>query len=133
MPPHGKTYYYLVVVLTVLLGTLFGWGVVHWGAPSASRLFGLGLVAVLILGAMQALERLFRPNEANRRSAAFSPSARRKIRIVCNVIGTTGTAGGVIGLLFHVTDLQILPGVLYFICFLLADLMGESPFRPIGA
>jgi len=48
------------------------------------------------------------------------------------VIGATGTASAVIGLLFRVTDLQIVPGVLFFICLLLADLIGERPFQPIG-
>ena len=135
MPPHGKTYYYLVLVLTLLFATTFAWGVFHWSAPLASSLFGLGLIIVLLVGALQALERLFRPVEANRRSHSFSASARRRIRNICNVVGAMSIAGLIAGFPFRIggSDLQILSWLLFYIGLCLADLIGQPFLQPWGA
>jgi hypothetical protein len=127
--PHGRTYYSAFACIALAAATVFAWGVFQTEtAPAAVRWFGGGLVAVFLLCALQALERLVRPDKAARRSNAFSASASRKIRIACQSIGAAATAASVISILTPRTvsgGLPILPGVLLFIAACLADLAGE--------
>jgi hypothetical protein len=138
--PHGKAYYSLIAFFALLFGAVFTWGVLHSSNESmASRLFGAGLAIVCLLGGLQALERLLRPEQANRRSRAFSESARLKIHLACHVIRIAGTVGLFCGPFLHLlgmkdfgTDLGELGGLLLFVGGCLADLIGRRLFQPIG-
>jgi hypothetical protein len=140
MAPHGKVHYSVVAFFALLFGAVFAWAVFHSSnEPMASRLFVAGLVAFCFLAGLQALERLLRPEQANRRSRAFSESARLKIHLACHVFRIAGTVGLFCGPFLHFlgmkdigTDLGELGGLLLFAGVCLADLIGQRLFQPIG-
>jgi hypothetical protein len=140
LSPHGKAHYSVVAFFTLLAATVFTWGVFRSGnEPIASRLFGAGLAAFCLLAALQALERLLRPEQANRRSRAFPDSTRLKVQLVCNVIRVAGSAGvfsapflHVLGIRDIATDIGEFSALLLFVGVCLADLIGQRLFQPIG-
>jgi hypothetical protein len=144
MAPHGRAFYSVTALFALLAGAVFMWGMFVSGSfPVASRLFGVFLVIVLYLGALQSLERLLRPEKARDRTAALSGSTRDKLRVVCKAMTTTFYAGWYVSVAMRLIDrehLRDLAGnisavgwVFLLIGACLADLNGERLFYPYRA
>jgi hypothetical protein len=143
MAPHGKLYFSAVAVFASLFGLLFSFATLRAGSFS---LLGAALSIILLLGALQALERLVRPEKAIQRSRALSASTRRILLTVCEVIRVISFAALFIVAVMHwlgsgaikdaATNAGELAALLLFIGSCLADLAGQNLFlratQPIG-
>jgi hypothetical protein len=117
------------------------WGVLRFrDASLPPPLFGLALVAVFYLAALQAFERLLRPERAIGRTAALSGSSRKWLRIVSRAAAVTYYAAFVGGAVLDVAggeyrrnlalDIGILSTLIVIFGSRLADLKGERLFEP---
>ena len=143
MAPHGGFYYSAVAVFSFAFGLLFSFATLRTGPFS---LFGATLSIILLLGALQALERLVRPERAIQRSSALSASTRRRLLIICEVIRVIAYAGFSIASIVRwlgsppmkdaAKNAGELAALLFFIGSCLADLAGQQLFsratQPIG-
>jgi hypothetical protein len=134
--PHGKLFYAGVALFALPAGTVFAFRIFAPGSmPFGWRLATAGVAMVFIFGALQAFERLLRPEIAHRRSSALSTSTRRKLRAARKAIVGMVFPGYCIAAIMLLTggehaqdvvsDLVILAGVLVFLACCLADLSGE--------
>jgi len=145
--PHGKVFYCLVAVPNLLFGCGATFAVFAAGdAGFAMRLLAAAIAIVLLFAAFQSLERVFRPQNARRRSAALSDPARRKLRATSIMVAQAGAAafvaGGAIQLITRMTDghrsdlatdIGQLAAVLIVLAYSLADLCGvRLPSRAWG-
>jgi hypothetical protein len=140
MAPHGRTFYSATAFFALLAGTVFMWGVLRSeGTPAFSRLFGVFLVIICCMGALQSLERLLRPEKACRRTAALSDFAHHRLRATTRAMTTIYYAGWVVALALRLmdrehlrdlaTDIWMVGAVALITAACLADLNGEHLFH----
>jgi hypothetical protein len=137
--PHTKGTYVAVAVCASLSGLAFLWKAFArvslagrpLDTPVAWRLVQAGCGAVLLLGALLALERWLAPARAQARSAAISNAARRRLLLLSRALVGIGVATciGNFAILViwrgYVGDISVFGGVLIFAGYFVADLCGE--------
>lgn len=135
--PHGKGYYVVVATFALLAGLAFLWKAVArmtftgrpLNTPVVWRLVEAGCGAILLLGALQALERRLAPARAQSRSAAFSDVARRRLLLLSRVLGSFGVAACISDFVVHAIwwghgGYTVFWGVLILAGYFLAELCG---------
>jgi hypothetical protein len=134
--PHSRRYYFTVSLLGPVAALAFFWGTFFAPqSPIPLRLAQFGIALVLLLGGIQAFERLRWPENARARSHSLPPFTRLVLGSVRKRVGEVCLAGFVASGLMRLfggaqirdlaADLGIVAAVLFFAGACLADLCGE--------
>jgi len=139
--PNGRKTYWLTLVVGAGIGLAVSCDLFNRGTSLLSRVTDLPVAAIFLLVALQSAERLFRPERAALRTAAFTDKQRN----VLNTAEWVGLVAAVLLYLFAVVarhggwisrakaqDLESLPWMLLFFRAFLRDLLGQpsAPVRP---
>jgi hypothetical protein len=133
--PRRKIFYSATALIGLVGGSVFAFDMyTNEGAPFVWRLVRASIAIVFFVGALQALERLFRPEKARARSIALSMPNLEALRLTRKTLAVMCLLGFLVAGILRFTgyardvvpDLQILSGVCFFVAYILADLCGEK-------
>jgi len=141
--PHGKEFYFVGGLFALLGGFLFVSAIFTADTSIALRLARALVAIVYVSAAVQAFERLFRPERASRRTLSLPDSIRNKLRAVRTTATVLVYATVVIAAILHFstnpkiqdlgTDALVLAGVFIFLAIFVADFCGERwPLKNFG-
>jgi hypothetical protein len=131
--PHHAFFYPSVLLLAVILGSLFTYGILAPDTRSHElRLACAGFAVVFLICALQAFERLLKPEKAYQRFHARPDSTRRKLRVAGKIAKGATFLAIAVSAVMHFTgnpnardlgqDVQILSVLFLFVSFSLTDL-----------
>lgn len=93
-PPHGRPFYWTIAILGPLALLKFaGDAIEPDGRPVWMRAISVIVAAAFLMGFLQALERLFRPDNALERSRQLSDSTRERLDATRSALCTLSSLG----------------------------------------
>jgi len=134
---HGQPFYFLIGLFALLAGSGFTYGMVG-AQDSLQRLAEAAMAIIFLAGALQAGNRLLRPQAAWETARNLPDSTRQWLRGIRTALVGLAWLGFVAGALMHFSqsdsvsgagsDMQVFAAVLVFLAWCFADFCGE-PLR----
>lgn len=132
--PHGKFFYVIMAICSLIAGSGFGYGA--YAAPTPILRMVQTLFALIFLaGAVESMHRLVHPDATRERSLSLSDVVRERLRFTRTVMVRFGWVIFFVGILLHLsssdavagfgTDMEVYAGILWFAAWCIADYAGD--------